>query len=104
MFGDGIVNLLTWGSPESFIVRILHGCDGAVLPVQVAGDVGSIVWALMVIGKAGLIETINGISAVEVPFPEMVSTVGILSVLADGVKGPMGHVSRVAFPQRATSC
>lgn len=85
---DGILNVLPRCSPKCFLVGLLHGSDRAVLLVPVACNTSCIVRSFVMVARySSLVEAIDDVGALEVLFPEMVSTVRSLGLLADCVQG-----------------
>jgi hypothetical protein len=101
---DCIVDVLTWGSPQCFLVRLAHRVDGRILDVLVASDVGSIVGTFVVVtsGTDG-IEAVDYVRALEVLLPKMRRTVSDFLIFAEGIKRPMGHIARVSLSKRAAA-
>ena len=83
-----IDNVLSWGSPQGLLVRVLNRRERAVLGIPVPSDTGGIVGALMVVPtKACFVKTIDDVGALKVLFPKMVSTVRSLGLFANRVQG-----------------
>jgi hypothetical protein len=104
MLRHSIDDVLSRRSPQSFLVGLSDGRDRRVLHVLVAGEAGCIVRALVVVArKAGGIQTIDNVSALEVLPPKMGSTVSNFFVLTEYIKWSVTSVSRVTLPERTTA-
>jgi len=85
-----IDNVLSWGSPQSLLVRVLNRRERAVLGIPVSSDTGGIVGALMVVPtKACFVKTIDDVGALKVLFPKMGSTVSNFLIMTQLVKWPV---------------
>jgi hypothetical protein len=100
---DSVQYILPWCSPQGFLVRIGNGCNRTVRIVFVAGEVGRIVWAVMMVGETAFIETINYIGAVVVLLSKMMGTVCRLLFLTEGFERSDRLVPRVALTEGATT-
>jgi hypothetical protein len=85
-----IDNVLSWGSPQGLLVRVLNRRERAVLGIPVPSNTGGIVGALMVVPtKACFVKTIDDVGALKVLFPKMGSTVSNFLIMTQLVKWPV---------------
>ena len=85
---DSILDVFPRCGPQCLFVRVLHSSNRAVLLVPVARKTSCIVRSFVVVARhSGLIEAVDDVGALEVLFPEMVSTVRSFGLLADCVQG-----------------
>lgn len=102
--GDGIVDVLTRGGPQSFLIGLANRIDGCILDMFVASNVGSIVWSFVVVTSwTDCIEAVDYVRALEILLPKMRRTVSYFLIFLQSIKRPVGHVARVSLSKRAAA-